>query len=267
MITSSSNHLLKLVRSLHHKKGREEHRLYLAEGIHLVQEALKASQPIAFFLWTAKLTTSAEGRTLLAELRRQGEGYEVTETIFKGVAETEAPQGVIAALPLPTEVPLDLSGIHLGLVVDGVQDPGNIGTIVRTAWASGVQRIIFTPNTADPYQGKVVRSSMGGSFNLRFSRGVTPAAVVAAAQKAGIQIVAGDLRASRYYFEHNLVGPTLLLIGSEGSGIATEWKNFSIETVIIPQPGHAESLNVAVSAGILVYEAIRQRMNMDTCKS
>jgi TrmH family RNA methyltransferase len=267
LITSNSNSTIKLVKSLHHKKGRDEHKLFLAEGIHLVQEALQAGWKVQFYLWTAKLGESVEGRELLERLQTVAPGYEVNEAVFKGAAETESPTGIIAVLPLPAPVEFDLSDVSLGLIVDGVQDPGNIGTIIRTAWASGIRKLIFTPKTADPYQGKVVRSSMGGIFNVRIFRNEPPGSIIAAAGQKRIQVVAGDVRADRTYFEADLTVPTLILIGSEGRGIAPDWENFSIQNVLIPQPGKAESLNVAVSAGILIYEALRQRLNMDTCKS
>ena len=268
MITSNANQLIKLVKSLHHKKGREEHKLFLAEGIHLVQEALKADWPVQFYLWTAKLTATAEGRALLEAMQTApAPGYEVSEAVFKGAAETESPPGIIAALPFPAASSPALAGLSLGLVVDGVQDPGNIGTIIRTAWASGFRPLWFTPQSADPYQGKVVRASMGGIFNVNIFRNVPPGTIVALAEQGRLQVIAGDVRADRACFQADLIRPTLLLIGSEGRGIDPEWENFSIQKVLIPQPGKAESLNVAVSTGILIYEALRQRMNMDTCKS
>lgn len=119
--------------------------------------------------------------------------------------------------------------------------------------------IIFTPQTADPYQGKVVRASMGGVFSQKIYRNIPPQMIVERARQAGVQIVAGDPVARQNIFEIDLLPPTLFLVGNEGQGIHPTWKDFLVEWVKIPQPGRAESLNVALAAGILIYEAVRQR--------
>jgi TrmH family RNA methyltransferase len=260
MITSTSNDLIKQTSSLHHKKGRQEQNLYLAEGIHLVQEAIRAGVQIRRYFWTDRLTSSPEGQQLLKTLQSSGEGYEVSETVFAKISETENPQGVLAVISIPENPGPDLTAVKLGLVVDGLQDPGNVGTIIRTAWAGGVDGLIFTPQTADPFQGKVVRASMGGVFSQKFYKNVPPEIIARQAKQAGLQIVAGDPKARQNIFEINLLPPTLFLVGNEGQGITSIWKDYTVEWVKIPQPGQAESLNVAVAAGILIYEALRQRL-------
>lgn len=260
MITSISNQYVKLVSNLHHKKGRSEHKLYLAEGIHLVTEALKANAAIQYYFWTEKLAQAAEGRELLRQLAQKAQGFAVSEPVFAKLSETETPQGILAAVKIPSEPVLELKNVRLGLILDGLQDPGNVGTIIRTAWAGGLDCLILTSKTADPYQGKVVRSSMGGIFYQKIYRNVTPETIAVAARQAGVQIIAGFPGAVRSYFSVNMVSPTLLLVGNEGRGVAAEWDAYPVEKVFIPQPGNAESLNVSVSAGILIYEAIRQRL-------
>lgn len=259
MITSVGNDLIKLTGSLHHKKGRLEQNLYLAEGIHLVQEALRAGVQIRRYFWTNKLVSTPEGQLLLKTLQACFEGYEVSETVFAKISETENPQGILAVIMIPENPALDLTAVKLGLIVDGLQDPGNVGTIIRTAWAGGLEGLIFTPQTADPYQGKVVRASMGGVFSQKIYRNISPQMIVERARLAEVQIVAGDPAAGQNIFEINLLPPTLFLVGNEGQGINPIWKDFLVEWVKIPQPGRAESLNVALAAGILIYEAIRQR--------
>jgi RNA methyltransferase, TrmH family len=268
LITSASNNFIKMVSSLHHKKGRLEQKLYFAEGIHLVQEALKSGIMLRYFFWSAKLTGSMEGVQLLARLKGKFEGYEVSEALFAKMCETENPQGILVVLQLPDENrEMDLSHINLGIVIDSLQDPGNVGTIIRTAWASSLDGVLLTSESADPYQGKVVRSSQGGIFYMGIHSGLEPEQIVQHAQKNHIQIIAGDPKADKVYYEWDLTAPTLILVGNEGSGLQDKWENFSIQKVSIPQPGSAESLNVAVSAGILIYEAIRQRTIKGTCQS
>jgi RNA methyltransferase, TrmH family len=267
LITSSTNNLIKMVSSLYHKKGRIEQKLYVAEGIHLVQEALISGTPVRYFFWSAKLTNSIEGVQLLKSLQEKYEGYEIQEALFPKICETLNPQGILAVLQLPEEHCMDLSNLKLGIVIDGLQDPGNVGTIIRTAWASALDGILLTSDTADPYQGKVVRSSQGGIFHLDIYQDLDPECIITEAKKHRIQVIAGDAKASEVYYGWDLTSPTLILVGNEGRGLQDKWEKFSIQKVKIPQPGSAESLNVAVSAGILIYEAIRQRTMKETCKS
>lgn len=261
MITSVSNDLIKLVKTLHHKKGRLQENLFLAEGIHLVQEGLKSGFKIKHFFWTEKLTNTSEGRELLRVLKDGYQGYEVSEPVLAKISETENPQGILATVELPPEKNLkDFTEFKLGLIIDGLQDPGNVGAIIRTAWAFGCDGLFFTPGTADPYQGKVVRASMGGIFYQPICRNLEPRAIFEWSSRMGIQIVAGDPKATEFCFQSKLTGASLILIGNEGRGLSPEWANYPITKVLIPQPGGAESLNASISAGILLYEALRQRL-------
>ena len=261
MITSNSNNLIKMVSSLQNKKGRLEHKLYIAEGLHLVQEAVNAQVRIDRYFWTSRLTLTKEGDILLQNLQRGNyEGYEVSEAVFSKISETEHPQGILATVSIPPEPIFKLSGFRLGLVVDGLQDPGNVGTIIRTASAANLDVVLFTSGAADPFQGKVVRASMGGIFYQKIYRNLTPEMILREAEKAGVRVVAGDPGATLNYFECDFLSPTLLIVGNEGRGLTEVWENNYIQKVLIPQPGRAESLNVSVSAGILIYEAIRQRI-------
>ncbi|MCL6588362.1 MAG: RNA methyltransferase [Firmicutes bacterium] len=271
MITSLSNPLIKKTARLRQKKGRQEQRLYLAEGIHLASEAIKAGAPIRRFFWSSRLTATLEGELLLQELQRRFAGDEVSEAVLEKICETENPQGVAITIALPENPVWDPAGWRLGLIVDGLQDPGNVGTIIRTAWAAGVDGLLLTPGTADPYQGKAVRASQGGIFYQRIFQDLTPKQIMeqigARAGQTRIQLVAGDPGAIQNLFEIDLQPPTIFLIGNEGNGWRPEWEKKFLKRVKIPQPGGAESLNVSVATGILVYEAIRQRLLVDTCKN
>ena len=261
MITSVSNDLIKLVRTLHHKKGRLQENLFLAEGIHLVQEGMNSRSKLRHFFWTDKLVKTAEGRELKEALSASYQGYEVSEAVLAKISETENPQGIVATIDIPPLISLeDFTDFKLGLIIDGLQDPGNVGAIIRTAWAFGCDGLFFTPGAADPYQGKVVRASMGGIFYQSICRNLEPARIFEWANRMRIQIIAGDPKATGFCFQSNLGGASLILIGNEGRGLNPEWANYPITQVLIPQPGGAESLNASISAGILLYEALRQRI-------
>ncbi len=267
MITSADNSQIKIACSLHHKKGRLKHKLYLVEGIHPVGEAVSSGTGINRFYWSAKLTTTLEGRQLLGTLQARYEGWEVSENVLSKISETENPQGILATVSIPENLNPNFDDLTLGLIIDGLQDPGNIGAIIRTAWAGALDGLFFTPGTADPYQGKVVRASMGGIFFQKIYHDVEPEVLFKQTAEIGIQIVAGDPGAEINIFDHDFLAPTLLLVGNEARGINPYWENILIKRVKIPQPGRAESLNAAVAAGILIYESIRQRLIMDTCKN
>jgi TrmH family RNA methyltransferase len=261
MIRSLSNDLIKLVRTLHHKKGRLRENLFLAEGIHLVQEGLKSGFKIRHFFWTEKLTKTSEGRELLEVLKDGHQGFEVSEAVLAKISETENPQGVIATVAIPEQTTLaEFTDFKLGLIIDGLQDPGNVGAIIRTAWAFDCDGLFFTPGAADPYQGKVVRASMGGIFYQRICQNLEPQAIYQWSSRMGIRIIAGDPKATEFCFQSDLAGGSLILIGNEGRGLNPEWANYPINKTLIPQPGGAESLNASISAGILLYEALRQRL-------
>lgn len=260
MITSVSNDLIKLVTTLHHKKGRLQENLFLAEGIHLVQEGLKAGSQIKHFFWSEKLTRTPEGKELLEILSLNHRGFEVSEPVLAKICETENPQGIVATIVIPTQTDLlEFTDFKLGLILDGLQDPGNVGAIIRTTWAAGCDGLFLTPSTADPYQGKVVRASMGGIFHQRIYRSLEPHVISEWSERMGIQIVAGDPKATKFCFQSNLTLPSLIIIGNEGNGLNPDWMNLPIAKVLIPQPGGAESLNASISAAILLYEALRQR--------
>jgi TrmH family RNA methyltransferase len=259
VITSAANQYVKVAASLRQKKGRLAHGLFLAEGIHLVAEALRAKADIRQYFWTAKLSACEAGQALLRRLTGMGEGLEVSESVLAKLAETETSQGIVALIVIPPEPALDLTGVQLALVLDGLQDPGNVGAIIRTAWAAGLDGLLLTSGTADPFAGKVVRASMGGVFNQKIYRNLRPELIATAARVAGLQIVVGAPDATSVYFTVDLTRPTLIVVGNEGQGVAAQWADYALCRVIIPQPGNADSLNVAVSAGILTYEALRQR--------
>ncbi len=261
MITSISNDLIKLVRTLHHKKGRLQENLFLAEGVHLVQEGMNSGFKVVHFFWTKKLTKTSEGRKLLEALNADYQGFEVSDGVLAKISETENPQGIIATIAIPNQTKLsDFTDFKLGLIIDGLQDPGNVGAIIRTAWAFRCDGLFFTVGAADPYQGKVVRASMGGIFHQRICRNLEPEIIFQWSSRMGIQIVAGDLKATELCYQSNLAGPSLILIGNEARGLNPEWVNYPITKTLIPQPGGAESLNASISAGILLYEALRQRL-------
>ena len=264
LITSRRNPLVKRLRELHAAKGRREQGLLLLEGTHLVQEVIRL-QLVASDLLATESWLGAHGdlvEALAPAVTIQPVGLEVLEA----VATTAHPDGVVltlaqAALPGPS------AGQEFVLVLDALQDPGNLGTLIRTALAAGVDGL-WLAEGADPLQPKVLRASAGAALALpmeRMDRSALAQRLITAAAR-GLQLVAaGPPLADRHgdlplpYWHLDWTRPTALLLGKEGSGLAPELQALASHRITIPHCAAVESLNVAVSAAPLLLERIRQQ--------
>ncbi|MBI4321630.1 MAG: RNA methyltransferase [Chloroflexi bacterium] len=257
MITSTSNERVRYVRSLYRTEVRREERAFAIEGVRLVEEALDAGMvPKLVLADTDLLEKSARGRQLLGRLR-QHQWLAVSEKVLRYVSDTITPQGIVAVLPVPeVERPEDLG--PLVLVLDGLRDPGNVGTIIRSAEASGVIVAAFTPDCVDVHNPKVLRAGMGAHFRLKILAdmgwpeidallGGRPVWVAAAAQ--GLP-----------HFEVDWTVDSSLIVGGEAFGASDESRRRATGFVHIPMLGRAESLNAAVAASVILFEALRQRL-------
>jgi RNA methyltransferase, TrmH family len=245
--------LLTLARDLKRRKARERQNLFVAEGVRCVEELLRSPLPVRGALVAPQLEEAPRGAALLAELERRQVALQRTSAAeFGSAAETESPQGVIAIAEVPdrsfASIPAGWKGVLL--VLDAVQDPGNVGTILRTAAALGAVATAAMPGTVDLWNAKVVRSGMGAHFTHpafgstwdeldRFRE--RDRAVVLGADAAGRQPNSPPDRA-------------LLVLGNEGAGLSPDARARANELVGLPLAHGIESLNVAVAAGILLYQ-------------
>jgi len=258
---------VKYLRRLALRRFREQEGKFLAEGIRFVEEALESAWPVELLAVSPGLPESRRGAALMEKARAGGiRVLELEESLFRQLAETDSPQGIIALLRQRriTLADLRLQGPvpnkpALLVLVDGVQDPGNLGTIVRSADAAGVQGVLLLKGTADIYNPKALRSTMGSVFHLPVLQNLTPAEVFPFFELHGLKTVAGDTRGLKAVYECDLTGPCVLVAGSEGAGAGDRVLEKVAERVRIPMPGRAESFNVAVSLSIMLYEAVRQR--------
>ncbi|MEX2109217.1 MAG: RNA methyltransferase [Gemmatimonadaceae bacterium] len=247
--------LLTLARDLGRRKAREKHSLFVAEGIRSVEELLSAGLAVRGALVAPQLATAPRGQLLRASLDAAGvEVAEISEKDFRSAAETESPQGVIAIAEIPKRT---LDTLELGtscrlLVLDGVQDPGNVGTIVRTAAALGATATIALPGTVDLWNPKVIRSSMGAQF-LHPALHVTIQGLFAFLEREGIELWSAEADGTQLRSE--TPPPRLAIaVGNEGSGLSADVRARSRRTVSLPIANSVESLNVAVAAGIILYQ-------------
>ncbi|MDO3410970.1 RNA methyltransferase [Saccharibacillus sp. CPCC 101409] len=257
-IESTANARVKEWAGLLEKKQRDRRGKFIVEGIHLVQEALRSDADVECVAYNVELGVPGE----LAEDARGGaaEWIAVSAAIVAKCTEARTPQPVFAVVRKPAAKLADILRTPNALVavLDGVQDPGNVGTIIRAADAAGAAGVIVGRGSADIYNPKTVRSTMGSLFHLPIVEAVLTD-ILPQAREASAKIVSTSLQAERDCYEADYRGATWLLFGSEASGVSPEASAFVDESIIIPMPGRAESLNVAMAASVLLFEAVRQR--------
>jgi TrmH family RNA methyltransferase len=256
MITSLANPKIKAARALHQRKARYRERQFLIEGVRLTEDALRAGIVPALVFYTVAMTESERCAALLESLRAAGAPVEeVSEALMPAITDTVTPQGIAAIVPFVERPPSPDS--DLVLVVDGLSDPGNLGTLLRTAEAAGLGQVILAPRTVDVYSPKVVRAAMGAHFHLALTVARTWADVAGAL--AGFPTWVADVQAAFPYYAVDWTGRAALIVGSEAHGPGDDARRLATGTVGIPMPGPAESLNAAVAAAIILFEALRQR--------
>jgi TrmH family RNA methyltransferase len=247
---------LRLVQNLLEKrKARRKEERFVVEGPHLVEEALDEGL-IDFVVYSEKLP-------IVQKLKeKEVNCLKISREQFEHISEVETPQWILAVVKEHKFALSDILKIDNPLIVFcvEVQDPGNLGTIVRTADAVGASGIILSRGTVDLYNGKTIRSTMGSLFHLPIVFIDDVAKTVDALKNKGIKIVGTDISGKKNYFATDFKGPTAILVGNEGAGLSLEQMEMSDELVKIPMPGKAESLNVGVSTAVVLYEALRQRI-------
>lgn len=247
--------LLTLARDLKRRKAREKRSLFVAEGVRTVEELLKSGLDVEGALVSPLLPESPRGGSLASRLKERGvEVLEVSEKDFATAADTDSPQGILALARMPRQNLGDVMGrenIRL-LVLDGIQDPGNAGTILRTAAALGVTATLALPGTVDLWNAKVVRSSMGAQFaHPPFS--VTGEELANLLGRESIELWAAAAGGETL---GGMSPPAKLAIavGNEGAGLSSTVRGLATRFVGLPLASGVESLNVAVAAGIILYE-------------
>lgn len=258
-ILSPQNPRVKEWAGLLEKKNRDKQGKYVIEGIHLVQEALRAQADIECVCYDVERGIPQELREVAsAGLDIQWTG--VSAAVIAKCSDTKSPQPVFAVLRKDRRTAEALLGKERSLVVvlDGVQDPGNVGTIIRSADAVGADGVIVGAGCADVYGPKVLRATMGSGFHLPVFHG-NLADLLPQAKQRGIRLAGTSLQAAANCYAYDFTQPVWLLFGSEGSGLSPEIRDLMDDGLIIPMRGQAESLNVAMAASVLLYEAMRQR--------
>jgi TrmH family RNA methyltransferase len=258
MITSVHNPKIQAVRRLQsHPRERRQQQAFVVEGVRMAEEALRAGWTAQQAFFTDQL--DQRGIDTVQGLAKAGTPVEeVSQALIQAISETETPQGVLVVVEQRV-LPLPASPDFL-LILDGLRDPGNLGTILRTAAAAGVQGVLLAPGCADAWSGKVLRAGMGAHFHLPVhSLGWPEIQGIVKGIKAGLRVYLAEAGGGVAYTVVDLRAPVVLILGGEAKGAGAEARAMADEKVHIPMPGGSESLNAAVAAGILLFEVVRQR--------
>jgi TrmH family RNA methyltransferase len=247
----------RLLRTLRQRRAREEEGLFLAEGVRIVEDLVASPLAVRFAVAASTLGDTPRGRGLVSAMETRGIAvHQVEERAFRDWADTETPQGVLAVAEIPraglAAIPLDAEPAVV-LVLDAVQDPGNFGTLVRTAEALGAAGVAALPGTVDPWNPKSVRAAMGSSFRLPVVEADWDA-LEPWLREHGVVTVASAVGAPP---PESLPRRAALVLGNEGAGVSADTLRRADLTLGIPLRGRAESLNVAAAGAILLHELLR----------
>jgi TrmH family RNA methyltransferase len=263
MITSRTNPKIKEIRLLKQAKHREARGEFFIEGVRLVEEALAEAASVRQVLYSPRLGTTPRGERLLAEARRKFQGAEwneVEEETLASISDTRSPQGILAVLKKRAWAWKDMeSGKGPVVCFHELQDPGNLGTIFRVLEAGGGAGIVLTSGSVDPYNPKVLRASAGSFFRLPFLIFSSPEAVLRELRSRGYRVWTASATGPSSFWEVDFAQPAAILLGQEGGGLPEEWQAQADGALAIPMAPKIDSLNVAMAAGLIVYEAFRQR--------
>ncbi len=261
-ILSSDNQYVKLTASLQQKKYRDETGLFVVEGLRLVREALDSSWGIELAMVSDEEAGGLRTQSLIEELGEYGcQIMAVPSALFRKISDTENPQGFLAVvrqrrLRLAELTPQ--SDSPLWVVLDALQDPGNVGTIIRTADAAGAAGVILSEGCADLFAGKTTRATMGSLFHIP----VVKASInecLSFCDENRLALYTAGLEDATRYSEVNLTEPCAIVFGNEGAGVGDEYRRRALLNLKIPIVGRAESLNVASAAAVILFESLRQR--------
>jgi TrmH family RNA methyltransferase len=254
VITSKTNRKVKYVRSLYRRPVRQRERRFVAEGVRLIEEMTKAGQAPVFAFYSAGISGDARAEAVVEALRASGAEVEVvSDDVMRAMADTKTPQGILAVAPFPE---IEARDVHLSLVLDGLRDPGNLGTILRSAEAAGVGQVITMSGTVDVFGPKVVRGAMGAHFRLPIRADRSWDEISDTLQER--QVLLADAGGETAYDRVDWSQPSVLIVGGEARGAGAEARRLCSGTVSIPMRAGVDSLNVAVATSIILFEAARQ---------
>lgn len=260
VITSKDNEQIKHIRKLKDKKFRDEYNEYVIEGTKLINEAIQENADIKTIVVCDNCVKNEEiDSKLMYEIAKYNCLY-VEENVFNTITDVQKPQGILAVMgKTKKEENIDYSE-DIIIVLDDIQDPGNLGTILRTVDSIGLKQIIVSKNSGDVYNPKVVRSTMGAILRVNVIESENLVDTLKTLKKHKYQIVATSLQTNESIYDIDYK-KKVIIIGNEANGVSKEVQEISDKKVKIPMLGKTESLNAAVATGVIAYEYVRQKLN------
>ena len=259
IISSKDNEIVKHIKKLKDKKYRDENNEYIVEGVKLVEEAVKENAPIKKIIICEDTTRTYEIPTnIMLEIARY-ECIYVTDKIFSSITQVTNPQGIMAIIEKNIEKETIDFSQDIIVMLDDVQDPGNLGTILRTVDSIGLNQIIVSKGTADAFNPKVVRSTMGAIFRLKIIESENLAQTIREIRKHHYKLVVTSLQTENSIYDIDF-NKKIIVIGNEANGVSKEIQEMADEKVKIPMLGKTESLNAAVATGVILYEYLRRKI-------
>jgi TrmH family RNA methyltransferase len=256
MITSTKNPRIQNIRKLQRSsRTRKSDGLFVAEGVRLVSEAYRSGWLPTLVLYSQEL--SSRGEELIANLASKSvETIQVAPHVMQSASDAQTPQGILALLHI--KPPDEMKDPKFLVIPDGIRDPGNLGTILRTALGAGVEGVILPPGTADPYAPKVLRAGMGAHFKLPIHT-MDWGEIQDLVSRFEFNVFLADSAGGQPFHEADFQPPLVLVIGGEAAGASVEAQNMASHRVHIPMSNDVESLNSGIAAGILMFEVYRQK--------
>ena len=260
VITSKDNEIIKNIKKLKEKKYRDEENKYIVEGIKLVEEAIAENAKISQIVVCEDcINNDSIDKNLMYEIAKYNCIY-VSEKIFNLLTNVSTPQGILAIIEKDKNEENISYDEDIILVLDGIQDPGNLGTILRTVDSVGLKQIILSQNCADPYNPKVVRSTMGAIFRVNIIESRNIVDTLKQINKNKFKIMATSLETSNNIYSVDY-SKKAIIIGNEANGVSKEVLDLADEKIKIPMLGKTESLNASVATGVILYEYVRKKIN------
>lgn len=259
-LSSTNNPLVKRIRALAGREGREAERKIAVEGVRMLEEVLASGLRMDLLLYDTDVECEPRAGAILSAARERGVRLvPASSRVVAACSSVETPQGLVGIVEKPDAAFSSLLHARALLVVaDRIQDPGNLGTIIRISDAAGATGVVVISGSADPYNSKALRATMGSIFHVSVVE-AHPAEARAAMEASGVRRLVADQTGAVDYADADYRPPVAIVLGNEGQGPDPMWASGAATTVRIPLYGRAESLNVAVAAGLLLYEARRKR--------
>ena len=249
IITSKDNEIIKNIKKLKEKKYRLDS--YIVEGIKMVKEAISENQEIALIAIREDFKIDFDTKNIKT--------VTISNKIFNDISDVKTPQGILAVIKKNQNNQIETNQEYI-LALDSLQDPGNMGTIIRTADSANINQIIINKTTVDPYSPKVIRSTMGAIYRTNIIEVEDLKATLKEMKLKGFQIITTDLKATQSIYDINYNNKTVVVIGNEANGVSQEILQTADKKVIIPMLGKTESLNASIAASIIIYEYVRQKI-------